>query len=638
MRSGSILLLLGLPLIFACRETSTTEQKTPVKSEQKTGGGADSSKTDAPTPEVKGHVPTGPVVVSTATFGDLHASDLSRMRMQRQKVAEFFDAVHKAVSGTGGFSAAALDLLQSIGPDNDGAAVNTWLLAREAERRGMVVNDQTINAFLRRALAGSLPVSDLDAILEQVGLTRQQLCDALRDELAALWLQKSFVLSLEGPTPAQRWDYFRRLERRAQIEAIAIPVARYIHRVPNPDEAALKQFFEEHKTFFSSPDLPTPGFRMPHRIALEYFQAEEEAFLDPDAVSREEVGLFYEQVKDKYYRRFEPSAGAESTADGPSEEFSYVPLEEVEEEIRRLLAKEHAEDRIKQIFDELSRHMRSYREQRLLYEQRAETDPAAEPPPLDFAGLAAPYGLTTGKTPLISWLDAADHPIGQSNVRLGIPLLEYAFDTSFPLHQKATSFDSLGNHYLVWKVEDQPERVPEFDDQGIRPQVLHAWKIIRARRLATAEAERLAAAAREANQSLQAAFADRPELPVLEPEAFRWMTYGNIPPAFARVPPRLGEVRGIEYPGEDFMRTVFDLERGGIGVVMNQPQTIACVVRLVETTPPETVLWKMFLVDPYSRYAAIAAADQGRIYRAWHEGIARRAGLIWKHDADGSGR
>ncbi|HUT14147.1 MAG TPA: hypothetical protein VMY42_26920, partial [Thermoguttaceae bacterium] len=188
MRIGSILLLLGLSLIFACRETSTTEEKTPAKSEEKTGGEADDGKTDAPTPEVKGYVPTGPVVVSTAAFGDLHASDLLRMRMRRQKVAEFFDAVYKAVSQTGGFSEAAVDVLQNIGPNSEQAVVDTWLLAREAQRRGMVVDDQAIGAFVRRSLAESLQVSDLDAILEKVGLTQPQLFDALRDELAALWL------------------------------------------------------------------------------------------------------------------------------------------------------------------------------------------------------------------------------------------------------------------------------------------------------------------------------------------------------------------------------------------------------------------------------------------------------------------
>jgi len=630
MRIASILLLFGLSLICACREP-TAEQKTPAKSQHKTDG-----KTTLPAPEEKARVPTGPVVVSTATFGNLHASDLVEMRRRRQKVGEFFVAVYSAVSQSGGFSAAAGDFLQNLGPDSDQAVVDTWLLAREAQRRGMVVDDRAIDAFLGRAVGEHLQASDVEAILEKIGLTQRQLFDALHDELAAIWLQKSFALSLAGSTPAERWDYFRRLERRAKIELVAIPVARYIDRVPPPDEAALKQLFEEHKTFFSHPDSPAPGFRVPHRITLEYFQAKEEAFLDPDAVGREEIELYYEQFKDDHYRRLEPPADAANETDQPAaEQPPYVPLKEVEGEVRRLLAKEHAADRIKQIFDELSRHMQAYREQWLVYQQRAETDPAAEPPAkLDFAALAERYGLTTGKTPPVSRLEAADYPIGKSNVRLKIPLLEYAFDESFPLYQRATSFDSLGNHYLFWKVADEPERVPDFDDEGIRPRVMHAWKMLEARRLAIAEAERLAAAARGAKLSLEAAFAERPDLPVLEPDAFSWRTYGNIPPAFAQVPPQLGEVTGIQYPGEEFMRTVFDLEPGGIAVAMNQPETVVCIVRLIETAPPETVLWKMFLVDPYSRYAAIAAGDRERILRAWHEGIAHRAGLVWESKPD----
>ena len=65
------------------------------------------------------------------------------------------------------------------------------------------------------------------------------------------------------------------------------------------------------------------------------------------------------------------------------------------------------------------------------------------------------------------------------------------------VYQPAISQDVEGNYYLFWKVKDVEQRVPEFEDEGVRERVLGKWKEVRARDLATKEAQRLAAAARE---------------------------------------------------------------------------------------------------------------------------------------------
>ena len=66
----------------------------------------------------------------------------------------------------------------------------------------------------------------------------------------------------------------------------------------------------------------------------------------------------------------------------------------------------------------------------------------------------------------------------------------------------------------------------------------------------------------------------------------------------------------VELAGNDFMRTVYGLKVGEIGVAMNQPKTIAYVVQLVETTPSDSVLWQMFKADDYSKYASVASGDE----------------------------
>ena len=59
-------------------------------------------------------------------------------------------------------------------------------------------------------------------------MTEIQFFNPMRDELLALQLQQMFDVSLMGITPAQRWDYFKRVKQMATIEALPVAVANYV--------------------------------------------------------------------------------------------------------------------------------------------------------------------------------------------------------------------------------------------------------------------------------------------------------------------------------------------------------------------------------------------------------------------------
>ena len=90
---------------------------------------------------------------------------------------------------------------------------------------------------------------------------------------------------------------------------------------------------------------------------------------------------------------------------------------------------------------------------------------------------------------------------------------------------------------------------------------------------------------------------------------------------------------GVDYAGEEFMRTVFHLEPGQIGVALNAPQNVAYVIQLSGLSPSHEVLWKEFEVDDFSKYAPAAAEDQRQIVRAWLDEIKSSAGVEWKRKA-----
>ena len=187
-----------------------------------------------------------------------------------------------------------------------------------------------------------------------------------------------------------------------------------------------------------------------------------------------------------------------------------------------------------------------------------------------------------------------------------MPLVNYAFG-SWQLYQATGSNDDAGNQYLVWKIEQQPARVPQLAE--VRDDVVRAWKVLEARKPALARANALAETARKDTLTL-AELAERDELPIEKPEPFSWLTYGAMSAMNTRIPPRLSEVKGIEDGGDDFMRVVFRQPEKGVAVAFNNPQTICYVIQVSEFEPGTEVLRRSFLADDYRTYARVLQPQQ----------------------------
>jgi len=315
------------------------------------------------------------------------------------------------------------------------------------------------------------------------------------------------------------------------------------------------------------------------------------------------------------------------------------------EATKKRIRQELAWEKITKVFEGLREKMDDYRRERSAYDvamiqrQNKKDEAAANkplpalPPALDFDKLAKQYGLTAGETKLMSQWEAQGTGIGASFVSGREPVTRYAFSTLAKFHP-AESMDLAGDRYLFWKTEETKEQVPEFTGKGVRERVLRAWKMVHARPLALKDADALATAARKAKKPLKQALADRPDLRIVMPPAFSWITFGNVALGSAPNAARISSVAGVDIAGEEFMRTVFHLEPVQIGVALNAPMTVAYVIRLNELSPSQEVLWKQFEVDDFSKYAPAASTDQRQIMRAWLDELKASAGLEWKHKPD----
>ena len=157
-------------------------------------------------------------VAATWTGGELRESTLERAVGMRAVVNRFL--VEAAAAA--GRDPARIGVL----PEDELSVVRTLLLAKEAEANGIVVSDSAVNDFIGQWTNNLVRQEQLDEIIGRMrmgpmGVSQYDLFEALRTELAAQSMRLLFQTGFSGDPPGWRWDYFRRLEQSAVVEAVS---------------------------------------------------------------------------------------------------------------------------------------------------------------------------------------------------------------------------------------------------------------------------------------------------------------------------------------------------------------------------------------------------------------------------------
>ena len=246
-------------------------------------------------------LPTGDPVVVSWQGGQLRRSELDSLLSQRAAVNRFLtmaeaEAFNRQPTNAGVF------------PEDERSVVRMELLAREAAANGIVISDEAINDFLDRYTGKRVRGEQFAAIIERLrpmGLTQRGLFDTLRDGLAAQTMLSLLESGFDGDPPGWRWDFFRRLEQTATIEAVPLPVAAFAADVSPPAASTLREFFERHKDRLPEEDGPETGFKEPHRVKFEYLVAKQETFEAEAAkgVTDEQIVQYYEKNKTTRFRK-----------------------------------------------------------------------------------------------------------------------------------------------------------------------------------------------------------------------------------------------------------------------------------------------------------------------------------------------
>ena len=266
----------------------------------------------------------------------------------------------------------------------------------------------------------------------------------------------------------------------------------------------------------------------------------------------------------------------------------------VRAEIRTTLALEKARTEINDDFKKLRSEVQNYGRKVSVW--IADGKPASDEPEVpDFAATAKSMGLIFEQTGSQSAQEMVDKTgLGKSivgdliNMR-AIRFPQVAFDPNLAafMPQESLSIDREDS-YLWWRSDFKPAYVPTFEDA--KPDVLHAWKMMQARKLAMVQAKKYADEANKRQAKLKEIFINRPNMTVSEIGPFHWLTIGNMPiEGSSERFITLTNLTGVEMAGQEFMHAVFSTDVGSTTAAFNQPETIAYVIQVQSISPPEDV-------------------------------------------------
>ncbi len=247
--------------------------------------------------------------------GSMSISEVETLAASYQRSYQFLDRLARETIQAGGtptipgFSFDGNQLEIGLArPNNAQQVVQTRVLAEEARRHGVNIEDKTVDLYIQELTNGRISQQKyLELMRETAGmdLNRFQLYRFIKDEISKqmfLQMQTAGIAHNGMPlvTPTANWENFQRFEQRAKIEAFPVFTELYLDKVTGtPTEKELREIYEKGKEFAVDPRYsPDFGFFRRYEADFEYVRGYVEKFVDA-----EKKNLTEEQIKAEYDRR-----------------------------------------------------------------------------------------------------------------------------------------------------------------------------------------------------------------------------------------------------------------------------------------------------------------------------------------------
>jgi peptidyl-prolyl cis-trans isomerase D len=560
-----------------------------------------------------------------------------------------------------------------LGMPIDAEATRKWL--RESpvsillQSFGLSGSETTMRTFADRI--GSITNADLDETYQSFFATRipdQALMDAIGNQLRILQVQRLGVNA--EISPLEVYEQYRKEAEAVSVNAVAFPVDAYLPQTGEPTEADLKALFEKGSQTEPKRTLAAPAFKISRKVQVEAVSADINAITAKLTAEMKE-----ERVKEEYESRkeadftlppytpeerlklsplpqdlFAGDTDAKMTPKGPAdsqvppapaEGTRFRPFEEVKTSITEELAREDATSLVESKFAQIRDGVMNPFADKILDIQEEneaaieEGRPGNTPlPKYDSAALVdavKKLELTYEKTNLISEDEATspeavaslgvivDARVGTEVGDLGNNFTTEIFSEDFEKFDPSVFSTISGRRYIVWKIDDQPARVPTFEEA--KTAVTSYWKTAKAREMAEKAAKEFAAAVDKKAGDLNAeATATKKTVIVTAPTTRQATSFGGMPS-------RANQFPELVEPGEGLMNAAFELKEKVASVVPNSTTSIYYVmtVNSRKGISPEQLYGAG---GPFLRLLGSAMSDtMGESRDEWLKDLRRKAKL-----------
>ncbi len=392
-----------------------------------------------------------------------------------------------------------------------------------------------------------------------------------------------------GPlvTPLDVYQAYRDQNERSSFRFVSFPAANFLDKVGEPTDADIQALYDKYKDVLPDPAKDTPGFKVPRKVKLEVLTADGPALAKQiqSKLTEADLKAYYDAHKDDF--AIVGTLPTDLFKDDPKAALTpprYTPFAAVKDSLAGSLAKERAQEQITETFDKISRkvddaadayHRAVDENDELKKEGSTRLVTVPVPPPLD--GLAKESGLGHEVTPLLSSEQAKHYGqvAGASqgsnpNARGDGKFADVVFAAKSPLYEALEFVDPDGRRFLARKLEDAPAHVAPLDE--VRPEVVAAWRLDKARALAEAAARKLAETVKKDGAKFKADIVEG--RPVRAIEAVSRLRSGlPIPgPGLQFGPPTPAELPQIPDAGDALRSAIFDLKPGDVTVQPDVPE------------------------------------------------------------------
>lgn len=180
--------------------------------------------------------------------------------------------------------------------------IDRILLAQAAKDQGMVVSDGMIRDYITMVSSDAgFSDQDLYKINREVNQTSLDIVkEHLKFELLAMQMSRLTQVGMSLiPNPTEAMSLYARTAEKIECEVIPFAVSDYVSKVTaKPSDSELRELYSEGKAKFADPRGEEPGFKIPQKINVQYFVADEATFIqnEMNAITDEEVQAEYDRL------------------------------------------------------------------------------------------------------------------------------------------------------------------------------------------------------------------------------------------------------------------------------------------------------------------------------------------------------